>query len=155
MTLQLSHQILWQVSQTTTQQRFHDDSRDATLLEFVIEVAGIDIVLADLVGIIPVQVVQLYLHEVPVVFVLQGEHLIKHRLLTMERETEVTDTTSLTLLHQKVHDTVVHITAIELVHTTTDGVQQIVVDIVHLQLLHRVLVHLDGLLSFPIVAVEV
>ena len=62
----------------------------------------------------------------------------------MKRESKVADATSLTLLHQIVHHAVVYIAAVKLVHTTTDGMQQVVVDIVDLQLLQRVLVHADA-----------
>ena len=89
------------------------------------------------------------------VFVVTAQHLIEHRFLPVERETEVADAASLTLLHQEVHHTVVHIASIELVHTAADGVQQVIVQIVHLQLLHRVAVHLNRLLTAPVVAVEV
>ena len=74
-------------------------------------------------------------------------HLIEHLFLSMERETEVTDATCLSFLLQEIHDTIVNISAIELLHSTTNGMQQIIVNIVDLQFLHRVEVHLLGLLE--------
>ena len=153
--LQFAHQVLRQLYQSPAQQGFHDDGRDTELLEFGVEVAGIDVALINLVGIVPVQVVQLYLHEVPVIFVVTAQHLVEHRFLPVEREAEVADAASLTLLHQEVHHAVVHVASIELVHTAADGVQQVVVQIVHLQFFHRVVVHLNSLLTAPVVAVEV
>ena len=124
-------------------------------MKFGIEVTGIDIVTADLVGIVPVQIVQLYLHEVPMIFLIEGQHLVEHRLLTMERETEVTYAACLTLFHQIIHHAVLDIAADKLIITASNGMQQIVVDIVYLQLLQRVMIHLDGLLPLPVVAVKV
>ena len=67
--LQLRHQVLGQLDQTATQQRFHDDGRNTAFLQLCIQVAGVGVVLVDFVGIVPVEVVQLYLHEIPLVFI--------------------------------------------------------------------------------------
>ena len=155
MTLQLCHQILRQIGQTPSKQGFHNHSRDAPLLQLGIEIAGINIVLTDLIGIVPVEIVQLYLYKVPVVLVMQRNDLIEHRLFAVERETEVTDTTRLALLHQIVHNAIIDVTAIEFVHSAANSVQQVIVEIVHLQFLQRVLIHLNGFLPLPIIAVEV
>ena len=125
------------------------------LLKLVIQIAGIDIVLADFVGIVPVQVVQLYLYEIPVVLVVQGHNLVEDFLLAVEREAEVADAASLALLHEEVHHAVVHIACVELLHSAAHSVQQIVVEIVHLQFLQRVTVHLNGLLALVVLGVEV
>ena len=66
---------------------------------------------------------------------MQRYYLIEHRLLAVERETEVTDTTRLALLHQIVHNAIIDVTAIELVHSAANSVQQVIVEIVHLQFL--------------------
>jgi hypothetical protein len=50
---------------------------------------------------------------------------------------------------------IINVTAIELVHSAADSVQQVIVEIVHLQFLQRILIHLDGFLPLPIIAVEV
>ena len=139
--LQFGGEILWQVSQTATQQGLHDDGRNAALLEFGIQVAGIDVAAVDLVGIVPVKVVQLYLYEVPMVFVVHGQHLVEDILVAVEREPEVSDAARLALFHQEVHHAIVDIAAVELVHATANGVQQVVVDVVDLQLFHGVVIH--------------
>ena len=89
------------------------------------------------------------------VLLVSCQDLVKHCLVTVEREAQITYPSSLAFLHQEVHDTVVHITTIELVHATAYSMQQIIVEIVHLQLLHGVQVHLLGFLKRPEVAVEI
>ena len=124
-------------------------------MEFFIKVAGIYIILAYLVGIVPIQIVQFYLYKIPLVFVCQGKHLVKYCLFTMERETQVTDSANLALLHQIINNAIVDIATLKLIHTSTNGVKQIVIDIVNLQLLHRVLIHFDSLVTLPIVTIKV
>ena len=153
--LQFHHQILRQLHQSAAQQGFHDDGRYASLLQFGIEVAGVDVVLADHVGKVPVQVVQLYLHKVPMILLVGGDDLVEDILQAVEREAQVAYASCLTLLHQEVHDAVVDVASLELVHVAAHGVQQVVVDVVDLQLAHRVEVHLTRLLERPEVAVEV
>ena len=155
MALQFGGQILRQIRKASAQQGFHDDGGNLQLLQLVVEVVGVNIVFADLVGEVPVQIVQLYLHEIPMVLVVQGKNLVEHLLLAMKRETEVADAAGLSLLHEEVHHAVVHITRVELLHSAANGVQQVVVDIVHLQLLHGVAVHLDGLLALMVLGIEV
>ena len=152
---QLCHEILRKLHQSSAQQRLHNDGRNVAFLQLGIEIAGVNIAAIDFVGIVPVQVVQLYLNKIPMVFFMTGHHLVEHRFLSMERETQVTDTTSFAFLLQEVHDAVVYIASVELVHTTAYSVQQVVVDIVHLQFFHRVAVHLYRLFAGPVVVVEV
>ena len=76
--LQFGHQVLRQLHQSPAEQRFHNDGGYAALLQFGIEVAGIDIALVNLVSKVPVQIIQLYLAEVPVIFIVPAEHLVEH-----------------------------------------------------------------------------
>ena len=116
-------------------------------LQLSVQITGIHITVINLVGIVPVQVVQLYLYEVPVIFVVHGKYLVKYRFLTMEGETKVADASCLTLFHQEVHHAVINITTIKLIHASTNSMQQIVVDIVYLQFLQGFLVHADTCLT--------
>ena len=52
---------------TTAQQRLHDHCWNTTFVQLRVEVIGIGVARVDLVGIMPIEVVQLYLHEVPMV----------------------------------------------------------------------------------------
>ena len=132
MTLKLCHQILRQISETTSEQRLHDDSRDAAFFELRIKIAGIYIVIADFIGKIPIKIVEFNLHKVPMVFVVQGYHLVKHRLLAVERKAEIPDAACLALLQQIVHYAIIDIAVLELIHTPADGVEQIIVEVIHL-----------------------
>ena len=82
--LHLIHQILWQISQATTQKGLHDDSRNATFLEFLIKIAGIDVTIAHLISEVPVQIVKLNLNKIPVILIVQGQHLVEHTLHSVE-----------------------------------------------------------------------
>ena len=56
-TLHVGHDGIGHVSQSSTQQWLHDDSRYVTLLEFGIEIFGISVALIDFLGMLPVEVV--------------------------------------------------------------------------------------------------
>ena len=81
------------------------------------------------------------------VLLVEGQHLVEHFLLTVERESQVTNAACLALLQQIVHYAIIHIAPVKLLHAATYGMQQIVVDVINLQLLHRVVVHLLRLLE--------
>ena len=155
MALKLGGKILRQICQATTQQRLHDNSGYTLLRKFCIKIAGIDITLAYLVGIVPVKIVELYLHEVPVILIMHGEHLIEDTLLSVERESKITDTSCLALFKKEIHDAIVDITSMKLIHASTNGMQQIIVDIIHLEFLHRVKIHPFRLLKRPVVVVKI
>ena len=89
------------------------------------------------------------------VLVVSSQYLVKHLLLAVEREAEVTDAAGLALLHQVVHHAILHIAFLEFRHRATYGMQQIIVYIVRLQLLQRVLVHRDTCLMALRVWMEV
>ena len=79
---------------------------------------------------------------------MHAEQPVEDLDVAMIGESEVADAPSLTLFHAEVQHAVVDITSPEGIHaTTTDRVQQVVVDVVHLQLLHRVAIHLDARLA--------
>ena len=68
----------------------------------------------------------------------------------MVGESEVADAACLALFQQEVEQSVIDETAFEILHATAaDGVQQIVVDVVHLQFLEGSLIHLFGLVEVP------
>ena len=78
------------------------------------------------------------------VLVVHGQHLVEYLFIAVERESEVADAACLALLHQEVHHAIVHVAGVEFVHAATYCVQQVVVDVVDLQVLHRFPVHLDA-----------
>ena len=55
--------------QTASQKRLHDYSRNLALSQFVIQIFRIRIPLVDFLGMPPVQIVQLYLHKIPLILV--------------------------------------------------------------------------------------
>ena len=65
--LHLLHYRVGHVGQSSAQQRLHDYRGYAPLLQFAVEIDGIGITWVYLVGVVPVEIVQFYLHEVPMV----------------------------------------------------------------------------------------
>ena len=150
--LQTGHDAVGHVRQTSAQQGFHDDGRDIPLGQFVVQVFSVRIARVDLFGILPVQVVQLNLYEVPFIIVVARQQVVEHPDVTVVRETQVADASCPALFQQKLQNAVVHIARLKLFHAVVAhayAVQQQVVDIVCLQLLQRVLVHGDGALPCP------
>ena len=84
----------------------------------------------------PVKEVHLNLAEVPVILLLMVEQPVKITDVTMIGESQVLDTTCLTLLHQEIEDAVIEETTLERIHASTNAMQQVVVDMVDLQALH-------------------
>ena len=122
--LHLCYDRIGHVGESAAQEGFHDDGRNAALLQFAIEIHGIRVQLVDFVGIVPVQIVQ---HEIPMIlaFVVPFQGQVEHLDIAMIGETEVADASFLLLFYQPVEDSVVNISAVEILHavvTRTDGV---------------------------------
>ena len=101
--------------------------------------------IAHAVGMAPVHVIHLDLDKVPVVFPVQGQEFVQRLLVAMERESQLADGPFLPLLEQEIHHPVFNITHLEsAISATADGMQEVVVDIIRLQLLERVAVHPQG-----------
>ena len=144
--LQLIAELLRNLCQTASQQRFHHHRLYAGLLEFVVEILRVGVFLPTAIaqrGMSPVYVVQLNLHEIPVVFVVVVDEPVEDLHVSVIGETEVANAACLALADEEVKQSVVDEARAEVVHAaTTDGVHQVVVDVVHLQTLERALVHL-------------
>ena len=140
-----SHDVFGHLGEASSEERFHDDGGDVPFLQLGIEVVGVDIVAR---GIAPVEVVELYLHEVPVYPVVHGEHLVEHVLRAVEGEAQVADASCLALLHEVVYHPVLNVALAEgLDASVPDGMEEVVVDVVDLELLERPSVHGDGVLT--------
>ena len=114
-----------------------------TLLQLRIEVVGIGVAGIYLLGMLPVEVVEFYLYEVPLILVVLGEEVVEYLNVTMIRETEVAYATCRTLFHKEVKDAIIDITPVEVIHTThANAMEQVIVDIIDTQGLHGVVVHL-------------
>ena len=146
------HDGIRHVGQPSAEKRFHDDGWDATFFQFCIEIGRIGVTVVDLVCPVPVEVVQLDLHEIPVVFsfIVPTKEHVENLHIAVIGEAEVVDASFLLLFHKPVEDSVVHEAGIEgllTVHipgVASDGMQQQVVDPFHLQCLEGVLEHLHG-----------
>ena len=91
----------------------------------------------------PVYVVQLNLHEIPVVFVVVVDEPVEDLHVSVIGEAEVANAACLALADEEVKQSVVDEARAEVVHAaTTNGVHQVVVDVVHLKAFERALIHL-------------
>lgn len=59
--------------QTATQQRLHNHCRDVAPGKFVVQILRVGVARIGLLGVFPVQIVHLYLDEVPLVLVMTGQ----------------------------------------------------------------------------------
>ena len=142
------HEIVGQIAQPASQEGLHDHGGNTSLLQLPIEVDGIGVSVVHLLGVLPVHVVKLYLHKVPLVFVVLGEQIIKHLHVSMIGKTQVADAPGFTFLEQEVQHAVVQVALMEVFHAASShAVQEHVVDVIHLQFLEGVMVHGKGTLS--------
>ena len=141
--LQARHDVIRHVGEAATQKRLHDDGWDVPFMQLAVEIFRIHVAGG---GVLPIQVVQLDLHEVP--RNAHVEHMIEHLHVAMEGPTKVTDASRLPLLQQEIQHTIVDITILEELDATasSDGVHQVVVQIVRLQALEGLAIHRQGVL---------
>ena len=101
-------------------------------------------------GMSPVEIVHLYLHEVPVVFLLMVEQPVECTHITMIGETQMAYASSLSLFKKEFEEVVVEETTSEVVHPSpTNTVQKVIVYVIDSQSLKRLEVHLFGLIEVP------
>ena len=144
---------LGHLAQCATTERLHDDGLDIVLCQLVVEVLGISVTPSFFSqrGMAPVEEVHLYLHEVPVILIIMLDEPVKDLDIAVIGESQVTDSPSLALLEQEVEHTVIQKARTEVLHTlATHTMEQIVIDVVNLQLLERVVIHLLRLLQRPV-----
>ena len=136
--LETGYQVIRHVRQTTTQQRFHDVHRNVSLRQFIIKVFGM-IVTGSMT---PIHIVQLNHGKVPLY--VHIHYIVESCHIPMERPSEVADTTGFTFLQKKIQQAIVNETFLECFDTltATNGVKEIVIDIIYLKILQRIMVHL-------------
>ena len=127
------------VAQASAEQGLHYDHGDAPGDQLLIGI------LRAVVAVVPVDIVHLYLAEVPMIGVVKGEHLIQALLGAVERESEVADAARHALLQQEVHQAVVQETLPES-RLAGDIVEQIVIYVVGVVVAQRAPVHRHALL---------
>ena len=106
----------------------------------------------------PVEIVELYLHKVPLILVMLREQIVEHSDVSVIRESEVAYSSSLALGEQEVEYAVIHISLGIFGHgipTSSNCMQQHIVDVIHLQFLQRVAIHRYGCFATACVGSEV
>ena len=96
--LKFIFQFFADITQGSATQRLHDDTLDAELLTFIIEVLGVSVMLPARTGVSPVEEVHLNLNEVPMVFIVVVQEVVKSPYVTMIGETKVADASCLAFL---------------------------------------------------------
>ena len=131
-----------QPRETAAQQRLHDHGRNAALFQLAVQVVGIDVAAP---GMLPIDVVHLYLHEVPhgLAPVMHRQQMVEDLPVAVERPPEVADAPRLAFAQEKVEHAVVDEPFVEGLHAfaAAHRVQQVVVQIIDLQFGHRPAVH--------------
>ena len=102
----------------------------------------------------PVYIIHLDLHEIPMIFLMQIHENVEYFLLSMERETQITDASCLALSHEEIQQSVLYISFLENLVRKADGMEQIVVEIIRLQCRHGIVVHLQTSLARRVVEVR-
>ena len=139
--LQSSGYVFRRIRQPATLQRLHDYDRDVPLVQLFVKIFCIHVPLS--VSMLPVIVIHLNLHEIIMVRVGKSEQGVELRLVAMERESQLAYSACLSLFHQEIHHSVIHVADVESIHSaSSDGVEEIEIDVVGLQVLEGVLIHL-------------
>ena len=130
--------------QATAQERLHDDGRDVPFVQLAVEVFRIHVARG---GVLPVEVVELDLHEVP--RNAHVEHVVEHLHVPMEGPAQVADPSLGTLLQHEVEHAILDVAILEKLDAaaSTDGVHQVVVQVVGLQVLQGLVEHGDRVLT--------
>ena len=146
--LELVGHELRHVGESSAEQRLHHGGRNAALLQFAVEIAGIGVAFVDFVGVVPVEVVEFNHHEIPLVFVVPRKERVEHGDVAVVGESEVANASGLALFGQIVEHSIVDIALAEGFHSAAaDAVEQVEVDVIDLQLLERIFIHLDAALA--------
>ena len=137
--LEMRGDVIGHVREPSAEQRFHDDRLNAALCQLPVQIFGIDVVSRRM---LPVHVIELNLHEIPMRPLVHRQHLVEDVHRSVERKSQIADTARFPLSEQKVQHPVVDIAGAERVDSAVaDRMQQIVVDIVHLQVLEGLPIH--------------
>ena len=133
------------IREAPSQQRLHNDRRNIALHQFIIQIIRIHIASRSM---FPIHIIKLYLYKIPFHLIMQGQRIIICIYRTMKRESQITDTPCLPFLQQKFHHSIINIPCFEsLCSATADGVEQIVINIIRLQILERLAIHSNGILT--------
>ena len=139
----------WQIGQTTTQQRLHDDDRDVALGQHVVHDFALNTIQS--LWIMPILIVHLDLRKVPMslALVVHLHHIFQHLDVAMIGESHVADATSFFLFHQELMHADVQIIGVKLIYTCytartkaakTGTMYQVIVQIIYLQFLERAMI---------------
>ena len=147
--LQTGHDVVGHLGEASAEQRLHDDDGDAAVVEVVVEFLGGGI------GELPVGIVHLNLHEVPMVLVVERHEAVPRVGVAVEGEAEIANLSLLALFQKEVHHAVIDIAAVEGrdASSSSDGVEKIVVNDIDLKLAEGLLVH--GHTAFAGIVAEV
>ena len=99
--LEPESKMLWQGSQCAPSDRFHNHHGNISCHEFGIKVTCLCVFRS---RILPIEIIHLYLHKIPVVSVVQRHHLVKAALVSVKGEPQVSDMSRLAFCKQKIHN---------------------------------------------------
>ena len=103
---------------------------------------------------LPVHIIHLYLHEIPMILLMQFHEFVEDLLPAVERKTQITDSSCLTLCQKEIQQSVIYISVLEYFIGTAYGMEKIVVEIIGAESLHGIVVHLQTGLAGRIVEIR-
>ena len=113
--------------------------------ELTAMLSGIGIPGICLFRMLPVHIVKLYLYEIPLYLIVSGKQIIIYFDFAMIGESQLADATCFTFFYQKVKHSIIQISSFKGVHSThTDAMKQHIIDIVHLKVCKRFMIHFEG-----------
>jgi len=130
--------------QASAKQGLHYDYRDAATVKLVVEIFGIGVAWIYLLGMLPVDIVELNLHEIPFVSVVFGQQAVKHCDVAVIGESEIAYPSGFAFGHEVVEHAVVDVTVLKRLHgviTHAYAVEEHVVDVIGLKFLERIVIH--------------
>lgn len=158
----------WNLGEAAAEEGLHDNGGNIALLELAEEIFAIGVRRIYLLGMLPIDIIELNLHEIPMIltFVVKFKEIIHHLYITVIAPTEITNATLLLLFYAPVEHTVVEEARMKSFHTVeglaveigiglANAVEEIVVNIVRLKHLQTILKHLHTLLVAPRLSREI
>ena len=132
------------IREPSAEERLHHDDRNLPLVQFRVEVVGIHVPLP--VRVFPVDIVHFNLAEIPddLPAVIEFHELVEGILVAVEGESEVPDPSLFLLSAQEFEHSVFDIPLVEgLDAAAADRMEKVIVEIVRLEVLEGVFVHLE------------
>ena len=136
--LETSYQMVCHLRKTTTQQWFHDVHRNISLGQLIVKIFGMIVARC----MTPIHIIKLNHGKIP--FHIHRQDIIKNLYISVERPTEVSNSACFAFLQEEIQQAIVDEAFLKGINAlaTTNGMEKIIVNVIHLKVLHGVSIHL-------------